>query len=448
VFRRHCHTKDLPDIRGGHDNCSQALVRTCVPIRPASRTLEVNPMSSNLRRGPITPPRTMSPGFEPSSNADTAAAGGLLARALSRSLELPVLAGNRVEVLPSAAVGDAALFDAIDRAADHVNIQQPAWEAGARSDQFVQRLLERGCAHVNLLLEGALPPAQLDRLRRAGVRTCEFQPTRPARAWLHSAVRQRNHSRALVIVDGRVAFIGRVAPSAGAAQIAGDSSDRLLRVEGPVVAELQWLFVDHWRQWVSTPMHAGRYFPALTWVGAQRVGIAPPAGEGEPSAHRRALLAALDAARDRALLICGRGRPGKALESAMVAACDRGVDVHVLLPGDAGRTTRGAGSEASQSVLLHAGVQLHDLNEAAPAAYASVIDGVWSSIEVAGNPNARSFDVCDRLIVLDAEFGRQAEAAFWSDVARSNDAIVDRARPPGPWQRLNLRLSRYLEVSS
>ena len=365
-------------------------------------------------------------------------------RALTRALDLPVLGGNRLEVLTCAAAARAAVFDAIDHASDHVNIEHWQWLAGSDGERLAQRLLARARegVHVNLMLESAWPrgaaPGQLERLRRGGIRVCEFQGSHPLGWWLHGLMRPQRQ-RALVVVDGRTAFVGL---GGAAGPDAPEDSDpaRVLCVEGPAVGELQWLFVDCWRHSAPNPMHSGRYFPALAWVGTHRIGIAQAGCRGERAVHARALLAAVDAARERALLLGAHGLRHNALRRALVGACHRGVDVHVLVSDDWARGLR-APSRSSCAGLLRTGVHVHALRQSLQSAHASVIDGVWSSIEAVDAPER------DRLIVLDAEFGAQAEAAFWSDVARSSDAIADPASRPSPLRRLNLRLARYLEVS-
>ena len=50
------------------------------------------------------------------------AAPTVQSRALSRCLELPVLGGNRVEILEHGRPAAGSVFDALDTATDHINI--------------------------------------------------------------------------------------------------------------------------------------------------------------------------------------------------------------------------------------------------------------------------------------------------------------------------------------
>jgi cardiolipin synthase len=385
------------------------------------------------------------------------AAQGVQSRALARSLELPVLGGNRIQLLHGRQQGWARVLDAIEHAADHINIEGPL-PAGVTFDAWLERLATacRRGVHVNVMLEGsqsATAKGVAHRLRRVGLRVCEPAPVDSAWAWWHEGLDRHFHARTLVVVDGRTAFIGVLEPRsladgavASARSPRADVAPRLVCVEGPAVAELQWMFVDAWRQRVEGPMQGGRYFPPLPWLGQQRLGIAPGAAEAAPSSALRALLAALDAAQDSALLIDGDFPPAKALEGAVASACARGVDVH-LLAGDGGPGLLGRPARRhSVQALQRAGAHLHLLKDA-PSAACSVIDGVWSCIALGrARPDVGSRGDEDHLIVLDAAFAEQAQAAFWSDVERSIAPPSDSRAPPGALRRLNLRLAKYLEV--
>jgi cardiolipin synthase len=368
-----------------------------------------------------------------SGAAATLTARHVQSRALARSLEVPLFGGNRIDVRTQAREARALVCETVARATDHVNLQGIAWLIEPHGEPLVQRLLarRRDGVRVNLMLDeasiGAAALPALRALRSAGVRIGALGPRAAWRALLEA----REPARALIVVDGRIALTGGVA---------GDDGACLVCVEGPAVAELQWLFVDRWRRRVPAPLPNGHYFPALSWVGSQRIGLATADSDCGRAAHERTLVAAVDAARDRVLLVGAGGLPNKTLRLALAAACVRGVDVHLLL-------SEGKRASARSSCMpwLRAGVHVH-LLRSAPGAAASVVDGVWSTLEAPGDARAVHAAERDHVIVLDADFGAQAESAFWRDVARSNE-VTHPTGQPHALRRLNLRLARYLEVS-
>ena len=79
----------------------------------------------------------------------------------------------------------------------------------------------------------------------------------------------RTH-RKLWVVDGRVAFTGGVgiAPQwAGSAQDPDHWRVTHFKVEGPVVAQMQAVFLDNWIKVTSEVPHGPDYFPVLAPVG-------------------------------------------------------------------------------------------------------------------------------------------------------------------------------------
>jgi hypothetical protein len=78
-----------------------------------------------------------------------------------------------------------------------------------------------------------------------------------------------------------------------------------------------------------------------------------------------------------------------------------------------------------------------------------VIDGVWSTVGPSWCEHVDRGGAGMNMIVLDAEFGARVQTAFRDDAARCR---VGGARPEipvgGPLHRLNVKLSRYLELGS
>ena len=86
----------------------------------------------------------------------------------------------------------------------------------------------------------------------------------------------------MLVVDGRTAFIGGINISSvyssgsgslgsgrrkQAARPAGNWRDTDLQIDGPVVGELQKLFIETWKKQHGPPLAAKDYFPVLTAQG-------------------------------------------------------------------------------------------------------------------------------------------------------------------------------------
>lgn len=360
------------------------------------------------------------------------------ARALARAVGRAPTGGNHVAVLLDGPQTYAAMFDAIDRARDHINIECYTIEADGPGAELARRLIARrreGVA-VNLLFDsfGSLGTAAryFDHLRAAGVRLCEYNPL----ARLGRALHLRNH-RKLMIIDGRVAFIGGVnisgAYSVGSAGVMSGRGrpkngwrDTHARIEGPVVAALQGLFARHWRRCAPEPLQPAHYFPPLAVRGEHRVTVAATEAGGRRNPFYRALLAAIESARERILLTCAYFVPTRRLLRALVAAARRGVDVRLVLPGftdfwaplHAGRSHYGR--------LLRAGARIYERRDTLLHAKTCVIDGVWASVG-SSNIDWRSFlhNAEANVVVLDPGFASHFERVFDDDVARCHEVRLE-----------------------
>ena len=85
----------------------------------------------------------------------------------------------------------------------------------------------------------------IDEMTAAGVQVRKYHPPH----WTHLGRLNNRTHRKLLIVDGRIAFTGGVgiAPEwTGHAQDPDHWRDTHFRVEGPVVAQMQSVFLDNW----------------------------------------------------------------------------------------------------------------------------------------------------------------------------------------------------------
>ena len=137
------------------------------------------------------------------------------AHALVAGLGEPLVTGNRVDLLQDGPGTYAAMFEAIDNARDHVNLESYILEAEGPGEEFARRLIARAKAgvRVNVLYDSfgsiGTPASYFDHLRANGVNVCEYNPLRRLGNLLSRALHLRDH-RKLMVVDGRIGFIGGV----------------------------------------------------------------------------------------------------------------------------------------------------------------------------------------------------------------------------------------------
>ncbi len=396
------------------------------------------------------------------------------AHALVAGLGEPLVTGNRVDLLQDGPGTYAAMFAAIANARDHVNLESYILEAEGPGEEFARRLIARAKAgvRVNVLYDSfgsiGTPASYFDHLRAHGVNVCEYNPLRRLGNLLSRALHLRDH-RKLMVVDGRIGFIGgvNISPvySAGSSPLAAlggsgmatpgaDGSepakpgwrDTHVRVEGPIVAQLQRLFMRHWSKHSSIALRGTHYFPPLAPVGSQRVALAACDAGRRRNPFYRALLSALDASQHRVFLTTAYLVPTRRLMRALVKAARRGVDVHLLLPGVSDFWAPLQAGRSHYSRLLRAGIHLHELHDTLLHAKTCVIDGMWTTVG-SSNLDWRSFlhNAEANLVVLDATLAQEMERVFMDDVARAREIVRAEWARRGLRQRIVETLARRFE---
>lgn len=381
---------------------------------------------------------------------------------LTRHLDEPLLGGNRVQLLEDGPATFQAMADAIDAARDHVNIESYAFAAEGPGEALAARLAAkaRQGVRVNLLYDGfgSLGTAAtfFADLASAGVRLCEYNPLPRWRQWLAPKRLHRRNHRKLMVVDGRVAFIGgvNITPHYRSGSMPTETGDDRepgwrdlhLRIEGPVVQHLQRAFVSHWQTHATCSLPEARYYPPLAVLGTQRVAVAAREAGRRRSPFYRTLLAALDASRSRILLTTAYLVPPRRLIRALVRAAERGVQVDLLLPGFSDFWAPLHAGRSHYAPLLRAGVRIHERHDTLLHAKACVVDGTWSAL---GSSNADWRSVLHNaeadVVVVDEDFAASVEAALRRDIAAARTIEPARWQRRARWRRAVESLARRFE---
>jgi len=365
----------------------------------------------------------------------------------------PLSAGNKVVLLEDGPRTYDAMFAAIDAARDHINMETYILEDDETGRRFADALIakQRAGVQVNLIRDsvGTIRTKKefFKRLTDAGIKVLEFNPVNPLEAKVGWDVNQRDH-RKLLIVDGRIAFLGGINISSvysGGSSSAGGSRgtgqplpwrDTDLQVEGPVVAELQKLFIETWEKQKGEPLAKRQYFPALQRQGDEVVHAIASAPEDPFSAIYATFISAIDSAEREVLMTNAYFVPDPQLIASLKAAVARGVDVRLVLPGTSDAPLVFHAGRSYYDELLSAGVKIYERRRALLHSKTALIDGVWSTVG-STNLDWRSFLHNQELnaVILGAGFGAQLRASFEHDVANSDQIMLDKWR----WRSIGTR---------
>lgn len=345
---------------------------------------------------------------------------------LSVLLGPQVVEGNRYRALQN---GDAifpAMLAAIRGAQRTVTFETYIYWAGDIGSEFASALSERARAGVKVhVLLDWVGSARMDEsltttMTDAGVQIQRYHPPHWSKL---GRLNNRTH-RKILVVDGRLGFTGGVGIGpewTGNAQNPEHWRDSHYEVEGPVVAQMQSVFLDNWIKTSGEVLHGPAYFPVLAAAGHGRAQMfsSSPTGGAESMALMYQL--AITAASRSIDLSAAYFVPDELSLRALLEAQRRGVKLRIVVPGehidsDAVRSA----SRAKWGPLLAAGAVIA---EYAPTMYhckVMIVDGLLVSVGSTNFDN-RSFRLNDEatLNILDAEFAREQTVTFEADLAKS-----------------------------
>ena len=398
----------------------------------------------------------------------------------------PLTVGNEVLLLQDGPATYRAMFAAIAAAKDHINMETYILDDDEVGQRFAQALIDKQGAgvQVNLIRDGVgtfgTPAVFFQRLIDSGIRVLEYNPVNPLALRKGWELNQRDH-RKLLIVDGRTAFLGginissvysggsfgqgssRAQPAArpGAPPAATPAAtpgatpdgeaeapipatlawrDTDLRLRGPVVAELQKMFIETWEKQKGEALAAKNYFPPPEVAGRQVVRAIGSTPDEPFSQIYVTLLSAIGSAETSVRLTNAYFAPDPQLLVALETAVARGVEVTLILPSRTDSWLIFHAGRGYYDRLLRAGVKIYQRRGVILHSKTALIDGVWATVG-STNMDWRSFLHNQELnaVVLGAEFGAQLQAMFDRDLAQSDAITIEQ------WERraLEFRLREW-----
>ncbi len=356
------------------------------------------------------------------------------------------VAGNRVTPLLNGGEAFPRMLAAIRAARQTITFENFIYWRGGIPRQFAEAFAERARAgvEVRIVLDYVGASEMADGLcammREAGCRVVKF---RPPTWWRLGRLNNRMHRRVLV-VDGVRGFTGGIGIGDewdGHAQDQAHWRDTHFEVEGPVVTQLQAVFMSSWLRATGDLDHNDAFFPAIPEAGDQRVQVLASSPFDGPDRIRLLYALAFAAARDRILLEQAYFLPDRFMRRVLVDAARRGVRVEIVVPGPATDVphVRWA-SRARWRPLLEAGVRIFEYQPTNLHSKLVTIDGGWSSVG-SSNFDPRSFGCNEEanLNVFDGRFAAAIERIIAADRGQSQEITLASWRRRRPWQRLNDR---------
>lgn len=364
------------------------------------------------------------------------------------SAEAAFCTGNRVELFRDGGDFLPAMLQAFQEGRRSICVEFYIIRDDCTGCAFAEALLSAAGRGVDVLLlydyVGCFdtPGSYFKRLERGGVRCIPFNPPpfRNGIAWFD----KRDH-RKMAIVDGTAVFAGGVNIGDEYAGF-GESLERWrdlgVRIDGPVVAQLQRLFMASWQEeGGELTAELLREEPSAARTGDAKVMIVSGGPHHNRSFIRSAFRMAIAGASRTIRIVNPYFVPGPRVVRSLLRAAGRGVRVQLVLPAISDVPLVRLVSRSYYAALLRGGIEIYEREGTVLHAKVMLIDDGWAVIGSA-NLDQRSFHRNYEVnVIVDSKgFGRQVAEMFGADLARSRRIILEEHERRGLWVRILERL--------
>jgi cardiolipin synthase len=352
-----------------------------------------------------------------------------------------LLPGNQANLLNNGDSFFPAILDAIREAKHTVNIELYIFAKGRMADTFVEALCKKAHEGVQVrVLVDAVGErlGQLDeRMKAEGV---NFKVYKPTKLRSISKISDRTH-RKIITVDGRIGFTGGLAIDdrwAGDARNPQEWRDTVVRLEGPVVLQMQRLFLENWLYTTGDFLDGEGQFPVAEQPGQIKAQAIGSSRTSQLSMAKLHYYLPMQAARRCIWIENAYFLPDEDFQVSLAAAARRGVDVRVVVPGAQTdlQAVRYSGRRDYRR-LLEAGVRIYEFQPTMLHAKVMMVDDIWCSIGSI-NFTARSMksNAEANVALYDAGFAEKVQGSMEADMARCEAITLEQWKRRGLGERI------------
>ena len=349
-----------------------------------------------------------------------------LAKLLENSILAVPLYGSKITPYTDGESKMKALIEEIDRAKHHIHIQYYIFCDDETGNRLQKALIEKA-------REGVKVRILYDDVGCSGVKKKFFETMRQegieVHAFLHvrfplftSKINYRNH-RKIVVIDGRVGFIGgmNIADRYVRGTGWGSWRDTHFRIEGSGAAGLQASFLSDWSATTKQRIDGADYYPPSEQYTHGIMQIVPSGPFGKWRALLQAESYALTNARKRIWIQTPYYLPSEVLNSALQTAALAGIDVRLMLPARSDSKFVDLASHSYLDDMMKAGVKILFYKPGFLHSKLLIIDDGLTVIGSA-NMDFRSFEHNFEVnaFVYDPKFTTRMAAVFAEDAAHSH----------------------------
>ncbi len=336
------------------------------------------------------------------------------------------LNGNSVRLLRNGSEAFAEILKALRAAREYILLEFYCFADDAVGRMFRDLLLEKVKRGVSVyLIYDSVGSILTDKdffsaLAAGGVNVGEFRPVvlwKPYWNWI-----KRDH-RKIVCVDGEAALAGgfNITANDAPVELGGRGwKDAAVRVEGPVVGEVERLFWESWAAGATAPGVIPLSVHPSYMAGNIYASVLSASGMRNFRSIRRSYSYAIDRARRYIYITNAYFLPDRFVYRRLIKAVQRGVDVRIIGPY---KTDHPYIRWATWSIYPHMvknGIKVYEWQGEILHCKTAVIDGIWSAIG-SHNLDHRSlhYNLEVNINIYDRRFGGEVARVFKDDLKGS-----------------------------
>jgi cardiolipin synthase len=354
-----------------------------------------------------------------------------------------------MEFLPDYRKSILQLASDINQARHHVHLLYYIFaddETGSIVIDALARAVKRGVAcrvMVDALGTRRWLKSLSKKLATAGVEVVHVLPVH----WLrrHSARADLRNHRKIAVVDGKVGFTGSQNLIDARFKPGITYQELVVRVTGPVVLELQGVFVADWYLETEQVLDSAEIFPPPSATGNIIAQLLPSGPDFPTTNVQRLLVAMIHGAHERIFITTPYFIPDESFVQALETAALRGVQVNLMVSKVADQILVSQAQRSYYTELLQKGVHIHLFQGNFLHAKHVSIDGVLALIG-SSNMDIRSFvlDSEVSLAIYDRDVVEQLRAEQEQTVANSKPLVLEEWVQRSLWKKVAENMARLV----
>ncbi len=346
-----------------------------------------------------------------------------------------VLRGHQLRLLVDGDQFFPSLFEDIAGAKHSIHLQTFIYRRDRTGKELLELLMERARAGVEVRLlydrfgsSFAHYTRFFERARSAGVRVGSITQANPLKGRFQ--INLRNHRKAAVF-DGRIGYVGgiNVHDENRTGYANGQPiRDYAVRLEGPAVSDLQFVFVQDWffatRESPESLLEPA-CFPRIGEVGPGLVQVVPGGPERQGQAIVDSFFGAIVSAQHSLSIVTPYFVPDEPILQALRYSALRGVDVRIIVPRVSNHRYAEFAARSLYADLMRAGIRIYERRPPFMHAKALVVDDVYALVGSA-NLDYRSLHLNfeTNIEIAESNFVSAMVAQIRAEIAASDEVTL------------------------